>query len=373
MPLRRQPRSLKVATILAITDKFEMVCYGVPSAQLVYPLFHNDEFVMNFQSVFHELPSELIDEMLEIAKEHRHLARHMLVPLLTPMTRKLYLSHGIAEIHNAVVDIPIRSSGIVHLDLSYLMELSPMAIEVLISGLPHLRILCLKKTLSVDKVFEILESSLCEMTQRTFALAVLKSTDEDVISPQALQLALDTCPNITKVVLSNEGLTNPDIIRLASCGNLTHLSLTIAQEGSGPITFTESVIPVLQARGHKLRDLILCHFPVIDLEQIAINCPSLQNLALAGTGRFTGSASSDTESFKNLQALELWAAESEDGTEERRSLKSSEVIEILLRNCHQIRNILINNFEDCDDTLFLRIMEVLKNRNARPHILLNEF
>ena len=51
----------------------------------------------------------LLDEITEVIKERRRLGRHMLLPLLTPMTRTLYLGYGVTDIHYVVRDIAFRA------------------------------------------------------------------------------------------------------------------------------------------------------------------------------------------------------------------------------------------------------------------------
>ena len=85
-------------------------------------------------------------------------------------------------------------------------------------------------------------------------------------------------------------------------------------------------------------------------------CKRIQNLALAGTGTFAGISQVETSHFNSLRALELWSAETDEGTGS--AAESAQLVEKLVKNGREIKNLLVYNFSACTDQVFMRILEV---------------
>lgn len=200
-----------------------------------------------------------------------------------------------------------------------------------------------------------------------YRLISLKSSDP-LNKSENLVTALRLCPELQAVALtSGPSFQESSLWNLARLNQLSDLSLTNGPSAY-PLDFYNSVVPVLEAIGHQLNNLILNRFACVDIHGnrslltgftraaryfiyflvfivlvIGKCCPRLKNLALSEICHFAPVDSIQPELYTQLEALELWSLV---GVQ-----LPSLVIKQLTTPCRLVQNLLFRNCDALTDQL----------------------
>ena len=206
-----------------------------------------------------------------------------------------------------------------------------------------------------------------------YRLMSLKSSDP-LNKSENLITAIHLCPELHTVALtSGPTFQESSLWNLARLNRLCDLSLT-----NGPsayaMDFYNSVVPVLEAIGHQIHNLILTRFTCIDIHSknnqfhirdfllfrcfshyfivlvIGKCCPALKNLALSEICHFAPVDSIQSELYTQLEALELWSL---IGVQ-----LPSIVIKQLTTPCRLVQNLLFRNCDALTDQLLSELWMV---------------
>ncbi|CAG0918504.1 unnamed protein product [Notodromas monacha] len=282
------------------------------------------------------------------------------------------------------------------------VSVTPFAVASALQSLPSL---CEVDYSALFQVFSLLPSyvgygSFGEAVGlEKFQLNRIASTRE-FISHESIEVATQTCPNIQSITLLEcSGIDNEGLMKFMAFERLTHLSIT--NDDDRTLDFFEGVLPILQARGEQMQNLILTDFLVVNIDALASACPNLQNLALSGITDYhytspeelvkenmsrrlrriseddvQGNCSSSNVQaafagasigafvpheycFTKLKALEIWSAPGHPGP-------SKEVIVILMKSSQNLEHLLLQGCVHFDDGVFAQIVKLLS------HITTNE-
>ncbi|XP_057376371.1 uncharacterized protein LOC130697487 [Daphnia carinata] len=182
-----------------------------------------------------------------------------------------------------------------------------------------------------------------------YRLTSLKSSDP-LSTSENLVTALHLCPDLQSVALtSSPSFQESALWNLSRLSRLCDLSLA-----NGPsaysMDFYTSIVPVLQAVGHQLNNLILTRFTCVDIQVIGMACLELKNLALSEICHFAPVDSIQPELYTQLEALELWALAG--------AQLPALVIKQLTTPCQRVQNLLFRNCHVLTDQLFNELWTV---------------
>lgn len=124
---------------------------------------------------------------------------------------------------------------------------------------------------------------------KKYSLIDLHCTNESFCTPYksgSLGLASLLCSSVMKVrIVTQEGLTDIDLLGLLSLENLREFSLGGGEECE--ITFDGGVAPILEAFGNSLTSLTLAELPCVNIRAITEYCPNLRFLFLVMNHSYT--------------------------------------------------------------------------------------
>ncbi|XP_046442838.1 uncharacterized protein LOC124193184 [Daphnia pulex] len=179
-------------------------------------------------------------------------------------------------------------------------------------------------------------------TLQPYRLISLKSSDP-LNNSENLVTAIRLCPELQAIALtSGASFQESSLWNLTRLNQLCDLSLTNGPSAY-PLDFYNSVVPVLEAIGHQLNNLILNRFAIVDVHVVGKCCPRLKNLALSEIRHFAPVDSIQPELYTQLEALELWSLV---GVQ-----LPSLVIKQLTTPCRLVQNLLFRNCDALTDQL----------------------
>nr|CAD7257529.1 unnamed protein product [Timema shepardi] len=358
MPQHHQPSSLQKTVMTVIANNFEQLCYSCSSHEEMLKLIDSEEY-LQVDGPFVEMPSHLIEDMMEEMKHVTHLRRHHLHLFLTS-SLTTWTNHGVGDLSIAfellkkrckllrsvgmkcpnLVELNIASTavtdrGIVQLCISedgqrQCHKLARLVINdafcittagaiIALQSLPNLR------EFDYENIFEAIQGVECwdealearllsgagvrlnttdSPSPSSLQLTTLISSSENV-QPEGLEAAVRLCPDAQSIILSNSWLPNEALYKLMAMENLTSISITNSEGLT--IDFYDGILPLLCACGHHLQNLILANFTAVDITGLGKACPELKNLALSNVAQYESVSHPSPELFTKLQALELWS------------------------------------------------------------------
>ncbi|KAK7109781.1 hypothetical protein V1264_013766 [Littorina saxatilis] len=161
MPRGRDALTLKQTCINVIARNFERLW-----AQHFDKQFGDIPRLLHVIGPFHDLPGQLCQDILQALLNLRLLRKSHLQLLLVPQITQISFAATYANSISAqTLDIlALRCRGLVSLNLTNSMSLSPGAISQCLSSLPLLRTLVLKQTKINDPVMKVIAMSLPRLT-----------------------------------------------------------------------------------------------------------------------------------------------------------------------------------------------------------------